>query len=248
MDEREGHILMAKISESAERYDDMVNTMNSVAELGVELTVEERNLLTIAYNNCIGARRCSWHLLCSIEQKEANKGDENRVSMARKYREKVEDEVRNICNGLLTILERHLIVTSTTGESKTYYLKMKGDFWRYLSDVETGPTREEAFQHAILAYEAAQGVCMSELPPTSPLRLQLALNFSVFCTESLNSPSRGRRIATQAFDDAIREIDSQSEKDYRDSSLVMQLLRDSLEEGAMSSSSVREPQSLSDAA
>lgn len=56
----------------------------------------------------------------------------------------------------------------------------------------------------------------------------LALNFSVFYYEILNSPDRACHLAKQAFDDAIAELDSLSEESYRDSTLIMQLLRDNL--------------------
>jgi 14-3-3 protein epsilon len=56
----------------------------------------------------------------------------------------------------------------------------------------------------------------------------LALNFSVFYYEILNSPDRACHLAKSAFDDAIAELDSLSEESYRDSTLIMQLLRDNL--------------------
>ena len=56
----------------------------------------------------------------------------------------------------------------------------------------------------------------------------MALNFSVFYYEILNSPDRACHLAKQAFDDAIAELDSLSEESYRDSTLIMQLLRDNL--------------------
>jgi 14-3-3 protein epsilon len=71
-------------------------------------------------------------------------------------------------------------------------------------------------------------VAQTELTPTHPIRLGLALNFSVFYYEILNSPDRACHLAKQAFDDAIAELDSLSEESYRDSTLIMQLLRDNL--------------------
>lgn len=39
------------------RYDDMAQAMKAVTETGVELSNEERNLLSVAYKNVVGARR-----------------------------------------------------------------------------------------------------------------------------------------------------------------------------------------------
>lgn len=74
----------------------------------------------------------------------------------------------------------------------------------------------------------ATEVAQTDLTPTHPIRLGLALNFSVFYYEILNSPDRACHLAKQAFDDAIAELDSLSEESYRDSTLIMQLLRDNL--------------------
>ena len=80
----------------------------------------------------------------------------------------------------------------------------------------------------IFTLQNATDVAQTELTPTHPIRLGLALNFSVFYYEILNSPDRACHLAKQAFDDAIAELDSLSEESYRDSTLIMQLLRDNL--------------------
>ncbi len=86
-----------------------------------------------------------------------------------------------------------------------------------------------AYQFNSLIYtQNATDVAQTELTPTHPIRLGLALNFSVFYYEILNSPDRACHLAKQAFDDAIAELDSLSEESYRDSTLIMQLLRDNL--------------------
>lgn len=102
----------------------MVEAMKRVAKLDVELTVEERNLLSVAYKNVIGARRASWRIISSIEQKEENKGNESHVKRIKEYRTKVEKELSDICQDILNVLDQHLIVSSTTGESKVFYYKM----------------------------------------------------------------------------------------------------------------------------
>lgn len=97
--EKEEQVQRAKLAEQAERYDDMAAAMKKVTESGNELTNEERNLLSVAYKNVVGARRSSWRVISSIEQK--TEGSERKQSMAREYREKIEKELRDICQDVL---------------------------------------------------------------------------------------------------------------------------------------------------
>jgi len=227
-DPRADFVYMAKLAEQAERYDEMVENMKNVATAGQDLTVEERNLLSVAYKNVIGARRASWRIVSSIEQREESKGHAAQVEKIKAYREKIESELRKICDDILEVLDKSLIPSASSGESKVFYYKMKGDYHRYLAEFTGADTRKDASNKSLEAYKAATDVAVNELPPTHPIRLGLALNFSVFYYEIMNSPDRACHLAKQAFDDAIAELDTLSEESYKDSTLIMQLLRDNL--------------------
>jgi 14-3-3 protein epsilon len=97
-----------------------------------------------------------------------------------------------------------------------------------LSEFQDGDARKQSAEAARVGYDAAVGIATQSLPPTHPIRLGLALNFSVFYFEILNSPDRACHLAKSAFDDAIAELDTLSEESYKDSTLIMQLLRDNL--------------------
>lgn len=226
MTERDDNVYKAKLAEQAERYDEMVESMKKVAGLNVELTVEERNLLSVAYKNVIGARRASWRIITSIEQKEEAKGVATQLS--KEYRKKVEKELDDICKDILSLIDKSLLPSASSGESKVFYYKMKGDYHRYIAEFQSGNDRKEAAEHSLMAYKAASDIAQKELPTTHPIRLGLALNFSVFYYEILNSPERACRLAKSAFDDAIADLDTLSEESYKDSTLIMQLLRDNL--------------------
>ncbi|XP_059309453.1 14-3-3-like protein A [Lycium ferocissimum] len=229
---REENVYMAKLAEQAERYEEMVEFMEKVvgacSTTDDELTVEERNLLSVAYKNVIGARRASWRIISSIEQKEESRGNEEHVASIKTYRSQIETELTSICNGILKLLDSKLIGMAGNGDSKVFYLKMKGDYFRYLAEFKTGAERKEAAENTLSAYKAAQDIANGELAPTHPIRLGLALNFSVFYYEILNSPDRACNLAKQAFDEAIAELDTLGEESYKDSTLIMQLLRDNL--------------------
>jgi len=226
MSDKEEQIQRAKLAEQAERYDDMASSMKAVTETGAELSNEERNLLSVAYKNVVGARRSSWRVISSIEQK--TEGSERKQQMAKEYREKIEKELREICGDVLALLDKYLIPKASNAESKVFYLKMKGDYYRYLAEVATGDDRTAVLEDSQKAYQEAFEIAKSKMQPTHPIRLGLALNFSVFYYEILNSPEKACQLAKQAFDDAIAELDTLNEDSYKDSTLIMQLLGDNL--------------------
>ena len=139
MSDKEEQVQRAKLAEQAERYDDMAAAMKKVTESGNELSNEERNLLSVAYKNVVGARRSSWRVISSIEQK--TEGSERKQTMAREYREKIEKELKDICQDVLQLLDKFLVPKASNPESKVFYLKMKGDYFRYLAEVATGDSR-----------------------------------------------------------------------------------------------------------
>ncbi|KAB1214535.1 14-3-3-like protein GF14 kappa [Morella rubra] len=295
---RDQYVYMAKLAEQAERYEEMVQYMEQLVTGSTpvsELTVEERNLLSVAYKNVIGSLRAAWRIVSSIEQKEEGRKNEEHVVLVKDYRSKVESELSGVCAGILRLLDSHLVPSASTGESKVFYLKMKGDYHRYLAEFKIGDERKAAAEDTMLAYKAAQDIALADLAPTHPIRLGLALNFSVFYYEILNSSEKACSMAKQvscvlrnafecyvasewmwvtsvfcgsggmklvkirresvedsrvihrnrsplrsldrcchvntvnhAFEEAIAELDTLGEESYKDSTLIMQLLRDNL--------------------
>merc|ERR1712228_1161537 len=76
MGDRDKNVYFAKLAEQAERYDEMADYMDKVGNAGAELSVEERNLLSVAYKNAVGSRRAAWRIITRVEQKEKPKGNE----------------------------------------------------------------------------------------------------------------------------------------------------------------------------
>ena len=104
---REENVYMAKLAKQAQRYEEMVEFMEKVSTAveSEELTVEERNLLFVAYKNMIGTRRASWCIISLIEQKEESQGNKDHPSMIRDYRSKIESKLSNICDRILKLLD-----------------------------------------------------------------------------------------------------------------------------------------------
>merc|ERR1711879_180534 len=201
--EREANIYEAKLAEQAERYDEMVAAIKKVAaslKTGEGLSVEQRNIFSVAYKNVIGSRRATWRIVSSILKKEEDRPEkiEMRIKHARALANKVEGEMNSICNDCLKVIDDHLLPSAA-------------------SDAEA----------SLQSYQSAAEVA-KELPSTHPIRLGLALNFSVFYYEILSSPEKACQIAKQAFDEAINHLDGIGEEEYKDATLIMQLIRDNL--------------------
>jgi len=238
MDERDTLISRAKLAEQAERYDDMANAMKKVTEINTILSTEERNLLSVAYKNIVGAKRSSWRVITSINTK--NGDDKQHVTS---YIDKIVKELKDVCQEVLDLLDNFLVKgaqaklekdgdasTEAAGESAVFYLKMKGDYFRYLAEVGNAGSEErtKVVQEADDAYSKASDISKDKLKPTNPIRLGLALNYSVFYYEIKQNSATACQLAKSAFDEAIAELDSLPEDSYKDSTLIMQLLRDNL--------------------
>jgi len=224
---------MAKLAEQAERYDDMVKFMTDLTKQGDKLSDEQRNLLSVAFKNVVGARRSAWRIISSIESKANEKeGQLLAADLAKSYREEIEKELEERCGEVLSLIDDHLLKscesTENPIEAKVFYLKMKGDYFRYLVEVTNGEKRSELAESSQKAYDQATSVAKEDLPSTHPIKLGLALNFSVFHYEIMNDGNKACELAKNAFDAAIAELDHLKEDSYKDSTLIMQLLRDNL--------------------
>jgi tetratricopeptide (TPR) repeat protein len=221
-DPRAALVFLASTAERAERYEDMCKFMSALVTLNgttnTDLSVEERNLFSVAYKNVIGARRASWRTL--------NVEDGKYDDLIADYKKKVETELSSICKEVLSLLEDKLLKNSgRTSESSVFYLKMIGDYYRYLAEFASADGNDKK---AAQYYGQAMDIAKDKLDPTDPIRLGLALNYSVCFYEILKDKKKACDLAKSAFDQAISKLDQLSEESYKDSTLIMQLLRDNL--------------------
>jgi len=227
---------LSQAAEAAERYEDMVMIMEKLVasklEKKAELTPDQRNLLSVAYKNVVGAKRSSWRVL-----NEDNQFDEAE-NLVQNYKKRVESELEGTCKQILEVLQKLSDQNADRMESESdedkkkaleecqvFYLKMIGDYYRYLT--EAFPT-DEYKDNCSKFYEDAMKIAEEGLEATHPTRLGLALNYSVCHYEILEQPKKACDLAKKAFDEAIEKLDSLSDVSYRDSTLIMQLLRDNL--------------------
>lgn len=232
---RDELIYLSKICEQTERFEDMLVYMKEVVQkFNEELSVEERNLLSVAYKNSVGSRRTAWRVVSSVESKEDVKAGTH-ASLLKSYRSAIEQELATICNEIIDMLDTKLVPrakeakgdATEVAQAQVFYLKMKGDYYRYISEF-SGDKNKQAAEKALEAYTAAKEIASKNLQSTDPIRLGLALNFSVFYYEVNNSPQQACDLAKAAFDEAIANIECMPEESYKDSTTIMQLIRDNL--------------------
>jgi len=220
--ERAALLFMARAAERAERFEDMCRFMRELVKgtnnwPDKDLSDEERSSLAISYKQVVGSARAAWRSL---------KPDDNKFDdLVDDYRNHLEKDLTTTCTDAISLLDSTLIKNVTKPESKVYFLKMAGDFYRYLAEV--GPSKGFDKKAAEL-YSSAFKLAQSSLQPTHPTRLGLALNYSVCFYEVLKDKKQACELAKSAFDQAISKLDDLDEASYKDSTLIMQLLRDNL--------------------
>jgi 14-3-3 protein epsilon len=230
-DSHEDLQFMAKLTEQAERYDEMVLCMRKIVKLNSELSQDERNLLAVAYKNVISSRRAAWRVIIATEQQENERQGQpgnapsDNLPIIVMLRRQFEQELAAACEDLLGLLDTFLIPGAQGGEPKVFYLKMKGDYHRYYAETAAGDQQKAL---ALDAYEKAMVVANASLAPTHPTRLGLVLNLSVFHYEIMKNRETGFNLARTAYDEASSELDALEDEPYREAALIVQLLRDNI--------------------
>lgn len=250
--DNDGLLKLARTAESAERYSDMCILMKKLVERkcksNEQLKVEERNLLSVAYKNVIGSKRSSWRTLTNTDMGAGTKQDPAEwKKISEEYQKQVEKELQVICQEVIALLGPDLnageasMMTfgdtsllkvlagvdpreDTENETEVFYLKMIGDYCRYLSEIGNDLAKKFTSEYYKKAMEAAE----KNLAETHPTRLGLALNYSVCFYEIMQQPDDACALAKKAFDSAIEKLDTLNDASYKDSTLIMQLLRDNL--------------------
>jgi hypothetical protein len=221
---------MAKLAEQAERYDDMVAYMNRIVELGVganDLSIDERNLLSVGYKNNRATRRTAWRTANQFYERDMDDGKPT-SALDEKYMNCISEEVFELIAKVKKIVEQYIKDQNDIDpEVVVFFKKMEGDYNRYGAEVAADDKKEQYKTWAKSAYEEAEESAQ-KLQATNPIRLGLALNFSVFFYEICGEKQQATELAKKAFDGAIDNLSDLVDEEYKDSTLIMQLLKDNL--------------------
>lgn len=222
----EEKIFMARVAEQAERFDDMVDFLREViAAKDSDFTTEERNLLSVGFKNLIGGKRTALRTIAAIEQnpKYSKFGD----ALA-KYKLKIEDELFDQCILIVNLTKDKCMKVATANESKAFFLKMVGDYYRYVAESAKDEKLTQVKNGALEFYNKAQELADKELPACNPIRLGLALNFSVFYFEVMNDHKKACELGENALSAALDKIDECDEDTFRDAKSIIELLKENL--------------------
>ena len=222
----EEKIFLARVAEQAERFEDMVKFLEDAikAKNDEDFTVDERNLLSVGFKNLIGSQRGAIRTIGAIEQ---NPKYTKFNDALQKYKNKIEDELYQKCISIVNIVKEHCMKLAKDNESKAFFQKMIGDYYRYVAESAKGDKLDEVKNGANEGYEAAK--TLSEgLNACNPIRLGLALNYSVFYYEVMNNHKVACELGEKALSDALEKIDEVDEETFRDAKSIIELLKENL--------------------
>jgi 14-3-3 protein epsilon len=227
----EKNVYLAMLAEQCNRFNEMVSFLEDMLkQRDKDLNSDERNLLSIAYKNSISGLRSALRTIMAYENKEKKKENSTFLPYIQEYRKKVEDELTKTCKNVLKVIDEDLLKKAEDDEAKVFYVKMKGDYNRYIAEYAEGDLKKQVSDDALKSYNDASETAKS-LPVLNPIALGLALNFSVFYYEVMNDHSKAIDIASQALDKANKELPNIDEDadDNRDTVSIVNLLKENLD-------------------
>ena len=222
----EEKIFLARVAEQAERFEDMVAFLKEAinAKHGEDFTIDERNLLSVGFKNLIGSQRGAIRTTGAIEQNPKYQKFSDALAS---YKTKIEKELYDQCMVIVDIVKSKCLGLAQEDESKAFFYKMMGDYYRYVAESARDTTLDEVKTGALDGYDQANKLSQS-LNPCNPIRLGLALNFSVFYYEVMNNHKKACELGESALTEALEKIDDVDEETFRDAKSIIELLKENL--------------------
>ena len=223
MADNDTNIFLARVAEQAERFEDMVEYLGNVLDTkGGDVSADERNLISVAFKNLISSKRAACRTIAAIEQnpKYSKFGE-----ALTKYKTDIENQLTTDCETVIKMIENKVLTKECADEAKAFFVKMVGDYYRYMAENAKDAKLQDAKDKALKAYNEANEI---SLPPCNPIKLGLALNFSVFHYEVMKNHKAACQLADEALQNALDKIDELEEDDFRDAKSIIELLKENL--------------------
>jgi 14-3-3 protein epsilon len=226
MSQVDEQIFMARVAEQSERFRDMVDFLKPVIkEKGAALTTDERNLLSVAFKNLVSQQRTAIRTIGAVEQNQ--KYVKFAASMT-DYKRRIEEELYRNCDDIIAVIRTDVLSKSADDESKAFFLKMIGDYCRYVAESAKDDRLARTKSDALGAYDEACKIAEKSLNACNSIRLGLALNFSVFHYEVMQDVRKACELGDKALSDALDKLDDCDEETFRDAQSIIELLRENL--------------------
>ena len=227
MNEMEELSALAQVAEEAERYEDASKYIEDlIKKKKKDLTKEEKNIFYNSNKYIINSKRCSLRSTHLIEEKE-KKHSSQYIPIVTNFKNILESEIIDVCKNIINLINNYLLKKTITDESKIFYLKMKGDYCRYLCEIINSNENQNYIDESEKSYKEANDLAQN-LPWTNSVRLGLSLNYSVFYYEIKKNVNQAIKIGKEAIKGAKKQNDKIKEDEDKDALLTLQTLKENI--------------------
>lgn len=228
MTERGDLVYVAQVLDQTDRHKDKVDLMKQIIGLNPVLNAEERNLLSGAYKELIAVHRKGLRTLSEYVMSEDLVLSDSRKAHIDTIFAKIIKERDAACYELIKLIDEILLPATQDAQGKIFYLKLKGDYYRYVCETKAPEEYADDAEDAKTAYIAALDMAKAELQPYVPIYLGLVLNYCVFLHEVYNNREEAITLANQTVSETTPLLENNSSGSYTEAAIIMQLLRDNI--------------------
>ena len=215
IEEVDKNVYLALLAEKSGSFQDMRFFLEKyILKKHEDISVDERNLLSVAYKNIVSTKRHCLRTILAYENKEKQLENSENIKYIKEYQKILETDLVSTCEYICLFIETYLFPFASDNSSKAFYLKIIGDYYRYIAENIENEKKSQFSDKSLKAYNEARDFAKS-LSIIDPVRLGLALNLSVFYYEIINNQETGCQIAKKMLDLIIKEIDNIEKNDER---------------------------------
>ena len=222
-------LYLATILENAGKHEEAMKYMEEIAKSKKnDLSIEEINLLTISFNNQITKKLNQIKILNKVIAKDELTNSKY-LKTDTNIRDIIQRDINDICNKMINLCDNYLLNKTEKNETKILYLKLRGQYYRYLSDVLENEQQKDANKNAINSFNEAFEL-IDNLSVTNPIRLGFILNYAIFQYEFLNDIDTAIKITKENFEIGINQLEKVNDNnEYQNASSILMLLKQNID-------------------
>ncbi|XP_037927659.1 14-3-3-like protein E [Teleopsis dalmanni] len=213
----------ALLAQHAHRYPDMLLSLNNIIDTGAVLTIQERNMILIAYKNIVSENRAALKMFTNPLPDEESLDAEAKYRLADRYRHQIENFITVDCNRVIFLIDTERFPCQTH-EQMIFNYKTLADYHHYLCELDSNRYLAICIQRCQLAYESAFHAAMQHLSPTNILRMRIALNFSIFNYNILRATGHAIQLAATELSRAELQMQRYPNDDYAGALYILEEL------------------------